>query len=319
MLRAGEPHRDDLLASSPVSVKDVTLAVVTYNSALLLPRFLSALPAALEGVGSYELTVVDNASTDDTLEVARTYASGATVVALDHNSGYAGGVNAALATSQPSAAIYVLNPDTILQPGSVRILLDALESPGVGIAVPRMLSADGRLDASLRREPTLTRALGTALLGKRAGRWAALGENVLDPECYCRSTTADWAVGAALMVSRACATAVGPWDETFFLYSEETDFCLRARDLGFGLRLVPDAVVIHIGGRYPSECLYSMLVWNKYRLYRRRHGVVRATAFRCALILGEALRAAAGKPLSKAALAALLIPARRPPEVGRTW
>ncbi|MGH8905621.1 MAG: glycosyltransferase [Egibacteraceae bacterium] len=304
------------VANAPDVFRDqVTLAVVTWNSAALISDFVSALPAALRGVDSYELVVADNASADDTLEAVRTCAPTATVVALDRNGGYAAGVNAAVAAATESGAVLVLNPDVLLRPGSVRALLDTLAQPGVGIAVPRMYRPDGRLYPSLRREPTVARALGEALLGMRAGRWPALGETVLDPDRYEQAASADWAVGAALLISRDCLRTVGPWDETFFHYSEETDFCLRARDLGFDLRLAPGAEVVHSGGESGTARLRRMLVWNKVRLHRQRHGAVRASGFRCALILGEALRAAIGRRLHRAGLAALLIPGCRPPEV----
>ncbi|MCZ7627704.1 MAG: glycosyltransferase [Microthrixaceae bacterium] len=65
---------------------------------------------------------------------------------------------------------------------------------------------------------------------------------------YARERDADWATGAAMLISAECLAAVGPWDESFFLYSEETDYCLRARDRGFKLRYSPKATATHIGG-----------------------------------------------------------------------
>jgi GT2 family glycosyltransferase len=293
----------------------VTLAVVTYHSAPLIRDFVAALPAALAGVSDHELIIVDNASSDDTVELVRACAPQATVVALDHNGGYAAGVNAGVMASNPANPVLVLNPDVQLQPGSVRALLDALTLPGVGIAVPRMEHPNGGLCLSLRREPTLLRALGEALFGGRAGRCSVLGEVVVEPARYARPGSADWATGAAMLISRECLESVGEWDERFFLYSEETDFCLRARDLGFVLRFVPDAIVLHPGGDYHNQRLHRMLVWNKVRLYRRRHGATRTMAYRLLLLLGEAARATAGRKKHRAGIGVLLWPSSRPPEV----
>ncbi|MDP8961599.1 MAG: hypothetical protein M3N32_08300, partial [Actinomycetota bacterium] len=110
-------------------------------------------------------------------------------------------------------------------------------------------------------------------------------------------------------ISRRCLEQVGPWDETFFLYAEETEFALRARDAGFVLRYVPDAVATHLGGdRHTSSRLWALLAVNRVRLYSRRHGPVRTAAFWAAVALNEALRALAGRGVHRAALRALLRP-----------
>ena len=280
--------------------------VVTHDSAAVLPGCLEALPAAFAGV-PFEVVVVDNASTDGTVELARLLAPSATVLARPGNDGYAAAVNAGVAAAPAADAVLVLNPDTRLRPGAVAPLLAALAEPGVGIAVPRIVDGEGHLQHSLRREPTVRRALGEALLGGgRAGRVPALGETVVDPAAYERPGRADWATGAVMLVSRRCLDVVGPWDESFFLYSEETDFALRARDLGLGLRYVPEATAVHLGGESKtSAALWARLTRNRVRLYRRRHGPLPALAFRAAVVLNEALRARRG-PTHRAALRALL-------------
>jgi GT2 family glycosyltransferase len=166
---------------------------------------------------------------------------------------------------------------------------------------------------SLRREPTVRRALGEAVLGQRAGRFAALGETVLDREVYFRDGPADWATGAVMLMSRACLEACGPWEERFFLYSEETEFALRARDRGFATELVAQAEVVHIGGESRvSPALWSLLTVNRVRLYRMRHSRPATALFWSAVFLREASRAALGHPRSRQAVAALVRPARLP-------
>ncbi|MCZ7525053.1 MAG: glycosyltransferase family 2 protein [Acidimicrobiia bacterium] len=290
----------------------VSVALVTYHSERFLPDCLGALPAALEGVGSWRLVVADNDSRDGTVELARELAPGATVLPLGRNAGYATGINA-VAAAVPSDAVLVLNPDTRLAPGSVRRLLDALAEPGTGIAVPRLREGDGSVARSLRREPTVLRALGEAVLGgERAGRFPALGEVVTHPARYEAPGLADWAVGAVMLVSRRCLDAVGPWDESFFLYSEETDFCLRARAAGFRLRYVPSAEVVHLGGDSGvSPHLWTVLTTNRVRLFAKHHGVARTRGFWAAVVLNEALRAGRRRGTHRAALRALLPGPRR--------
>jgi GT2 family glycosyltransferase len=308
-------------ATGPVAV-----LVVTWNSAALLPGFLAALPQGMDGV-DYRLVVADNDSADDTVAVLRALAPDATVVQTGRNAGYAAGINAALAATGDWAdgarAALICNPDTRLRPGCAKALLGALgeELPDrsrVGISVPVLYEADGTTVArNLRREPTVVRAFGEALIGnRRAGRFPALGELVTDPAAYTAATRADWATGALMMLSAEVMAACGPWDEFYFLYSEETEFCLRARDLGFATRLEPTASAVHEGGQSRvSPWLWTLLVLNRVRLHRRRHGAVAATAFWAAVLLRETSRAVIGKAPSRAAAGALLSPSqlrRRP-------
>ncbi|NUR89345.1 MAG: glycosyltransferase, partial [Nonomuraea sp.] len=189
--------------------------------------------------------------------------------------------------------VLVLNPDTRLEPGAVQALLGAVREAGVGIAVPRLTGEDGEPHASLRRRPTVLRALGEALLGGyRAGRVPALGELVVGERHYERPVNADWATGAAWLVSRRCLDAIGVLDERYFLYSEETEFMLRAGEAGFAVRYVPEARAVHLGGEQAvSSRLWALSAANRVRLHRQRYGRPRAFLMRLAVTLNESLRA----------------------------
>jgi GT2 family glycosyltransferase/glycosyltransferase involved in cell wall biosynthesis len=272
----------------------LAVVIVTYRSATVIEDCLTALPAALAGI-EHRVLVVDNASPDDTVAVVRRAAPWAEVLPRAGNDGFGAGVNAGIAAA-PGHDILVLNADIRLEPGSVALLREAAERPGTGIAVPRLVGADGRLQCSLRRAPTVPRALGEAVLGGyRAGRFAALGEMVTDPAPYLEPGTADWATGACWLIRRECVEAIGPFEDRFFLYSEETEYALRARDAGFVLRYAPNATAIHLGGESNTSApLWTILVTNRVRLHRRRHGPLPAAAMRVVLLLGEVLRALTG-------------------------
>jgi GT2 family glycosyltransferase len=294
---------------------------VTWNSAAQLPEFLAALPQGMEGV-DYRLVVADNDSADDTVEVLRKLAPDATIVQTGRNAGYSAGINAALAAAAQweggFRAALVCNPDIRMRPGCGRALMDGLgaelpDGSRVGISVPVLYEADGTtLARNLRRRPTVLRALAEALIGnRRAGRFPALGELITDPAAYAAPTRADWATGAMLAMSAEVLAACGPWDEFYFLYSEETEFCLRAGDHGFAVRLAPAAGAVHEGGQSRvSPWLWTLLVLNRVRLHRRRHGVAAATAFWAAVLLRETSRTVIGKAPSRAALRALVSPAK---------
>jgi GT2 family glycosyltransferase len=298
----------------------VAVVVVTYNSADLLGELIESLPAAMQGVG-WSLTIVDNDSRDQTVAVARSLAPAAAIIETARNGGYATGINVGVAAAPPHSAVLVLNPDVRLRPGCVPELLDVLEAPGVGIVAPRLLDRHGDLIDSQRREPTLLRALADALLGAtRAGRIGTLGEVVTDPSAYETEQVTAWAEGSTLLISAGCLAACGPWDERFFLYSEETEFMLRAGDAGFATVYVPTAVAIHLeGDSAGSASLWPLLVTNRVRLYRLRHNALATAAFWGVLTMREASRAVLGRAPSRAAWAALLSPRRMRQRPGPDW
>lgn len=289
----------------------VAVVVVSFNSQALLPDLLASLPEGLQGL-RWQLIVVDNASIDCSVAAVRRCAPEALIVETGRNGGYAAGINAGVAAAPPHTAVLVLNPDVRLTPGCVGALIGAQRRSGSGIAVPHLVDKRGLLIESMRREPTILRMLGDAFLGaRRAGRHPVLGEIVTDPDLYSMEQTIDWAEGSTLLISADCWDCSGPWDESYFLYSEETDFALRARDAGFTTLYVPSAHAIHLEGESAgSPALWSLLVRNRIRLYRRRHGLASTTLYWAALLLREASRALLGRATSAAGFQALVSPRR---------
>jgi GT2 family glycosyltransferase/glycosyltransferase involved in cell wall biosynthesis len=296
-----------MTSAQPAST-ELTVVIVTHNSSAVIADCLTGLDAALQGVDRWNLVVVDNASDDNSATAVESLAPSATVIRMGHNAGYAAAINEALKSRGGRANLLVLNPDVRLQAGSACELLDNLARPGVGIVVPRLIDQRGGLHLSLRRDPTISRAFAEALLGgKRASRVARLGEVVGDVQQYDHDHPVDWATGAAMLISRECLETVGPWDESFFLYSEETDFALRARDAGYLTWYTPSALAVHLGGESnTSPALWSLLTANRVQLYRQRHGPLRALLFWLAVLLNEAIRAARGSATHRAGLRALL-------------
>jgi N-acetylglucosaminyl-diphospho-decaprenol L-rhamnosyltransferase len=291
--------------------ESVAVVVVTYNSERLLPDLIASLGPGLDGI-DWQLIVADNASKDDSVGAVRRLAPDATVVEMGRNAGYAAGINAAVAKAGPFTAVLVLNPDVRLTPNCVRTLLGVLRTEGTGIAVPLLTDGDGELIHTMRRDPSVRRVLGDALMGAvRAGRYPTLGEMVTDEIQYTSDKVTDWAEGSTVLISAECWERIGPWDESFFLYSEETDFALRARDAGLATRFTPSAQAVHLeGDSKVSPALWTLLTLNKVRLYTRRHNKALGSAFWAALLLREASRAALGKAPSKLAARALISPAR---------
>lgn len=287
---------------------DVDVVIVTYNSAHVIGELLDSLPAAL-GELTADIVVVDNGSADDTVKLVES--RGDCRVVCSVNTGYAGGINRGARAASGADAILVLNPDVRLHDGSVPPLLAALSQPRTGIVAPQVRTPDGGLYFSLRRQPTLLRALGLNRTGL-----AALSEYVANEEDYACPHIVDWALGAVLLMSRACFDALAGWDESFFLYSEETDLSLRARDLGWLTRYQPQSVAMHIGGQSGrDDKTHTMMITNRVRLYRRRHSALAAWCYYWLTITSELSWVARGHRQSRAAILSLLRPSLRPREL----
>ncbi len=283
--------------------------IVTYNSGEALPGLLDSLGAGLSGIRRTEVVVADNASTDDSVEIASRHPIGARVIKTGRNGGYAAGINAALSVVPEEADVLILNPDIRLRPGAARPLVERLRKFGAGVAVPRLLHEDGTLVHSLRREPSIVTAWADALLGTSLGSRIDVGECICDTRRYSTGARVDWGSGAALCVSARARAKVSAWDESYFLYSEEVDFQRRVRDAGMGIAFVPESEMVHIGGDYRRNArLYAILTANRIRYYRRHHGVVPTFMFRMAVVAGEVLRSLGGSPVHRAGLLATLRP-----------
>ncbi|MBD3756709.1 MULTISPECIES: glycosyltransferase [Microbacterium] len=288
---------------------DVAAVVVTYNSEDHVAGLLDSVGPAL-GALSGAIVVVDNGSTDRTLEILDERTD--CVVIRSTNVGYAAGMNRAIAAAPKARAFLILNPDATLDPDSVETMMRVLAQPGVGIVAPRVRESDGSLSPSLRRRPTLGRVGGLSFTGL-----AAFTERIEDPREYESAHDVDWAVGAVLLVDAGCYTALGGMDESFFLYSEETDLSLRARAGGWATRYTPDAGAVHVGGGSgESDFTHTLKIVNRVRIYRRLTGPVRGWMYLWASVFVELRRAALGRRESRAAVKALLVPSARPEVLG---
>lgn len=275
--RAGEPA-------------DVAVVVVTYRNAGHVDRLVASLRAE-NREQRLRVVVADNASDDGTLDAVRAHDD---VVAVDSggNLGYAGGINVAMAHVGDVSAVLVLNPDLEIRPGCIAALRARMERTGAGAVVPRILEPDGSTYPSLRHEPSLLRALGDAVFGAHLpARPPVLSEMVFDPAEYDRAGTVDWATGAAVLVDRSVADAVGPWDERFFLYSEETDYFRRIREAGYSVWYESDAVVRHDqGGSGQSVELQKLMGVNRVRYARKHGGRLFGALYRGVVVMHEGAR-----------------------------
>ena len=267
----------------------VAAMVVTYNNADTIDLLLGDL-AQQEGTDIGRIIVVDNASSDDTVATVRSWPCVQLIEAGD-NLGYAAAINLGMTKVDRDEYLLVLNPDLRMGPTTVAALLHRAFG-GADVVAPRIVDDSGELYRSIRREPTVARQFTDAVLGsriRRPGRWSS--ETVTDHKSYLEPHTIDWATGAALLISPRARAVVGPWDEQFFLYSEETDFTRRVRDNGLSVWFEPLAEVRHAGGGSGrSEYLDSLLVANKVAYIRKHYGRFAGLISRYIQILSTLLR-----------------------------
>lgn len=292
--------------SLPKRSNPLAVVIVTFNSADTLPGLLSSLQHGLGDVENCDIVVVDNQSTDYSVEIAEQHPVDARVIRSSRNGGYAAAINMAAETIRSDADLLILNPDIRVFQNTVRDLQRCLGDPTVGIAVPRILEETGELSFSLRRDTTLASIWFEAVLGGRLADRYGLGEVLSEPKLYGTQHDVEWATGAILLVSAEARKRVGDWDESFFLYSEEVDFMRRVRRAGLKVRYHPNALAVHIGGdTHANPVLYSLCTTNRVRDYGRNHGRVATALLRCGMIFGEVLRSWRGRE-HRAALRALL-------------
>jgi hypothetical protein len=272
----------------------VTVVVPTHDTRTLVLRCVQALAASAAGAPA--IIVVDDGSDDGTADAVRAAHPAVRVLRLAPARGFTGAANLGLAAAE-SEILLLLNSDTEIHADALVHLVAAFDAnPRLGAAAPALVFADGRPQWSAGREPStmwlLALASGAAALAARLP-----GYRRVRPLHPGRVTRVDWVPGAALAMRRVVWNAVGPFDERFRTYAQDLDWCVRVRDAGWEIALVPDARVMHVGGAsigrvagavgsaHP-ERLWSDLV----RWVAKRHGAAAALRATRALRFGAAVR-----------------------------
>jgi len=217
-------------------VSTLSIVIVSFNARADLQTCLQSLTDAPPAM-DHEVIVVDNASADLSVEAARA-SPGVTVIPMGRNAGFASANNAGIRASRGDLLL-LLNSDTRVPAGAIdRLVARLVAVPGVAIAGPRLLDAEGRPELSFG--PMMS-PLNEFRQKHRSAAWIAAET--------AREQFVDWVSGACLLVRRAEAEAVGLLDERFFLYTEDVDFCHAVRQLGRKVLFTPAAEITHVRGR----------------------------------------------------------------------
>jgi N-acetylglucosaminyl-diphospho-decaprenol L-rhamnosyltransferase len=265
---------------------DVAAVVVTYNALPYVER-------TLESLERHETVVVDHGSTDGTLELVRRRFPRVKLVEQE-NLGLAVGWNRGVReTSTPF--VLILNADAwLVDDAADRLAAFAEQRERVGFVAPRLLNPDGTLQPSVRAFPTPWRlATEYLFLRKLAPRSRALNAFYGAGFRHDEVREIDFAKAAGFLLRRAAFDNVGPFDEEFFLFSEETDWCYRLREAGWQSFFYPGAEVVHVGGaswRAESATLFTEQVRGHLRFLAKHQGQKTADRGRRVLLAGLRLR-----------------------------
>lgn len=251
-------------AVSDVASLGVAAVVVNFNGGDHLADCVKSLLS--ERVG--EVVVVDNGSSDGSLKMLREFELGVKVIESGWNRGYGGGANLGVAACG-GEFLLVCNSDLVVQPGSIGSLVEAIgNDPLVGIVGPRLVELDGSLYPSARCFPSLGDAIGHGLVGlvtndnRFSKRYKMLGWD------HASSRQVDWVSGACFLARRKAYTALGGFDESYFMYMEDVDLCWRAWNAGWRVAYEPSATVVHAQGVSTARSPYAMTLAHHRSLLR---------------------------------------------------
>lgn len=254
---------------------DVSIIIVSWNVADLLRRCLRSIAQTSSTAFSSEVLVVDSASQDETVAVVREEFPWVTLLPQPENLGFTRCNNIGLAQAR-GRYLFLLNPDTELAPGSLLTLITYLEEhPDVGIIGPRTLNTDGTVQSSRRRFPTLIVGLFESTWLQPLSPPGLLDHYFVREAPDTAVTPVDWVQGSALLTRRQVYETIGGLDEGFVMYSEELDWCHRAKAAGWQVVYHGEAAITHHGGQSSGQATaFSHIQFqrSKLRYFRKHHG-----------------------------------------------
>jgi GT2 family glycosyltransferase len=262
---------------------DLSILIVTYNSAHLIGALLHRLTLDMESL-SAEVIIVDNASQDGTAELVKLQYPWVTLVASKENLGFAAGNNLA-AKSAVGRYLLLLNPDAIPDAGALKQALDMLDQHAdVGLAGGELRGIDGQRQPSARMFPKLRDEFftlsGLAARYPKSPFFAHIDRHWADAE---KAAVVDWIPGAFVFIPTQVFAKLGGFDERFFMYYEEVDLCQRMQQAGLKVYFWPTLKAMHIGGESAKTVksarisksgsqLESWRMRSGLLYYRKHHG-----------------------------------------------
>lgn len=232
---------------------DISVIIVSYNTRDIIATCLDSIINV--GNSKKEIFVVDNASTDGSVELIRINYPDINLIVNKENQGFAAANNQALRLSR-GRYIFLLNSDGEFLPSTFDTLISFMDAhPHIGLAGVKMINSDGSLQESSSHEYPGHKQAGRETAGLRG--------------------SIAWVLGAGMIIRSDLMKQVGGFDESFFVYGEDQDLCLRIRKAGYEIGYIDTAVVVHLGAQSERQAT-SADVWKKkilaeYIFYRKHY------------------------------------------------
>jgi len=274
----------------------LSIIIVNWNTRDITRDCLRSVRQHLSGM-AYEVIVVDNASSDGSVEMIRREFPDARLIANDANLGFGRANNQAMRVAR-GEFFFLLNSDTVIFDEAIQGLVNFIAAdPGVGIAGCKLLFEDRTLQASCSRFPSIRLALFEDLMLYKFLPRRAQGELLLGgywPHDRARDVDAVW--GAAMLVRRQVFDETGGFDERIFMYGEDLEWCMRVRDYGWRIAFTPEAAIVHLNHK-SSEKKYGderidLCHKRAYEIYRRRAGFAAMAVLMLMKTIGALIRVA---------------------------
>ncbi len=286
---------------------DLSIIIVSWNVRDLLAECLASIEAApctivgvagqeypadasgrASGTRYAEVIVVDSASSDGSVYMIRHRFPWVQLIEQAENVGFTRGNNIALDVAR-GRHVLLLNPDTVVHGDALNQLVGYLDAnPDVGIVGPRVLNDDGTTQSTRRRFPTPITAIFESTWLQPIAPQRILADYYVSDLPDDGTFEVDWVQGCALMARRAVYDEIGPLDERYIMYSEELDWCKRAKSANWGVVYLGTATITHYGGKSTEQVRANSHIYfqqSKIRYFAKHHSALIAFALRLYLLV----------------------------------
>jgi len=264
---------------------DLSIVIVSYNVRGLLKECLESIYRTTKYI-QFEVYVVDNNSSDGTIQMIEREFPQVKLIANKDNIGFAKANNLAFQKSR-GKYILMLNPDTVILQNSLYKIVNYFEQqPNIGAIGCKMLNSDRTLQPSCYNFPTLLEIFGMYFIGSRIFS----GLKKFD---YDKVQEVDFVRGAFLALNKQCLEEIGLLDEKLFMFGEETDLCYRMKQRGWKVIYIPDTVIIHHRGKSTeqiSDNMYSQRIRSIIYYFQKNRGKISTFLLRAIIFFGVGLR-----------------------------
>jgi N-acetylglucosaminyl-diphospho-decaprenol L-rhamnosyltransferase len=261
----------------------LSIIIVSWNVRTLLHRAIQSIQQMGKADPDLEIIVVDNGSKDGTPEMIQANFPRVRLIANDYNAGFTRGNNQGIRVAC-GEFILLLNPDTEIKKGALQQMVAYLKGhPDVGLVGPQLLNPDRTIQSSRRRFPTIPILFLESTWLQPLASGQALAQYYAEERSDDEVQSVDWVTGAAMMTRQSVIESVGVLDESFFMYSEELDWCRRIKEAGWDIVYLPEAKIIHYEGKSSEQVVPARHIYfqsSKVHYARKYYGSGVAVALR---------------------------------------